>query len=273
MSYFKFQDKNIYYDVQGSGFPMVLLNGIMMSTKSWEPFKDNFSEKHTLIRLDFIDQGQSDASSEDYPQRLQVEVLKSLLDFLQIKKTHIVGISYGGEVGMQFIASYPEYVDKAIIFNSVSYTTNTLATLGHKWNEFAKARDTEKYYEATIPVIYSKTFVESQHEWMEKRKNFLINGPFSNPIFLDRMIRLTTSAESYDVRKELSNIQTPILIVGAEEDQLTPLVHQRYMADAIPNGSLVILPGVGHASMYEIPHVFTSIIIGYLNTPYQVYNI
>src|SRR5690606_26353099 len=128
-------------------------------------------------------------------------------------------------------------------------------------------------YEATIPVIYSKIFVEREQVWMEKRKQFLVNGPFANPIFLDRMIRLTTSAESYDVRKHLSNIQTPILIVGAEEDQLTPLVHQRYMADAIPKGSLVILPGVGHASMYEIPHVFTSIIIGYLNTPYQVYNI
>ena len=40
------------------------------------------------------------------------------------------------------------------------------------------------------------------------------------------MIRLTDSALSYDVRPYLKDIKTPILIVGAEEDQLTPLVHQ-----------------------------------------------
>lgn len=273
MSYFKFNDLNIYYEVEGSGFPLVILNGIMMSTKSWESLKQDFTSKHTLIRLDFIDQGQSDAAKEPYEQSIQVEVLKALLDHLKIQKTHLVGISYGGELGMQFIAKYPAHIEKAIIFNSVSYTTNTLATLGHKWNEYAKARDTLKYYEVTIPVIYSKIFVETHEAWMEARRNILINGPFANPNFLDRMIRLTDSALSYDVRPYLKDIKTPILIVGAEEDQLTPLVHQRYMADALPNASFVVLPGVGHASMYEVPHVFTSIIIGYLNTPYREYNI
>ncbi|WIF89012.1 alpha/beta fold hydrolase [Acholeplasma laidlawii] len=80
------------------------------------------------------------------------------------------------------------------------------------------------------------------------------------------MIRLTNSAESYDVRHEIENIKVPVMIVGAEEDYLTPLVHQRILNNNLPNSRLVILPGVGHASMYEVPEVFTTILIGFLKT-------
>ena len=60
MSILKFEGKSIFYDVQGQGKPIIILNGIMMSTKSWEPFVNSFIENNQLIRLDFLDQGQSD---------------------------------------------------------------------------------------------------------------------------------------------------------------------------------------------------------------------
>ena len=60
MATFKFQDKQIYYDVQGEGKPILILNGIMMSTKSWEPFMPTLKENNQIIRVDFLDQGQSD---------------------------------------------------------------------------------------------------------------------------------------------------------------------------------------------------------------------
>ena len=98
---------------------------------------------------------------------------------------------------------------------------------------------------------------------MKKREVLLLNGPFSDDNFLDRMIRLTTSAESYDVRSKLKNLNIPVLIIGATDDVLTPIAHQEYLYKEIPNSRLIVLPNVGHASMYEVPEIFVSLILGY----------
>ena len=56
---FVFNGKKIYYETMGEGQPILLLNGIMMSTGSWENFKESFSANNRLILLDFLDQGRS----------------------------------------------------------------------------------------------------------------------------------------------------------------------------------------------------------------------
>lgn len=263
MATFKFNNKNVYYEVSGSGEPLLLLNGIMMSTTSWHPFIDTF-KNYQLIRVDFLDQGKSDSLEEGYDQSIQVELLYALLNHLNIKKVNVVGISYGGEVALLFTIKYQEYVNKLIVFNSVAYTTEVLKKIGYEWNKYAVLRDTEKYYEVTIPIIYSNTFKETNKEWMEERKKLLCSKAFKNEIFLDRMVRLTNSAEKFDVKNKLKDLTIPVLIVAAEEDMLTPPNQQRLIANLIENSKLVIMANVGHASMYEDPHLFAGLIIGFI---------
>ncbi|MDY0294769.1 MAG: alpha/beta hydrolase, partial [Acholeplasmataceae bacterium] len=102
MSTLNYKGRNIYYDVQGEGKPILILNGIMMSTKSWEPFVSSMTEHNKLIRLDFIDQGQSDRLENSiYMQDVQIEIIMALLHELGLAKVNVVGISYGGEIAVQ----------------------------------------------------------------------------------------------------------------------------------------------------------------------------
>ncbi len=269
MSYFTYQNKQIHYQVNGEGKPLLILNGIMMSTKSWDPFVESFKD-YQLIRVDFFDQGLSDALEEDYTQEVQVDMLYHFLKYLKIEKVNVVGISYGGEIAILFALKYQQIIEKLIVFNSVAYTTDILKTTGHVWNQYAKQRDTLNYYEQTIPVIYSKTFIEKNKEWMENRKNLLCSTVFKDPVFLDKMIRLTNSAESFDARDRLNELNIPVLIVAAEEDELTPPSEQRLIASLIKDSRIVIIPGVGHASMYEDPELFVSLVIGFLAVDHTI---
>ncbi|VEU82713.1 alpha/beta fold hydrolase [Acholeplasma hippikon] len=271
MPRFNFKGKNIHYEIDGVGEPVVILNGIMMSTKSWEFLVPDLVQKYQLIRLDFCDQGQSDAMDKPYEQDIQVELLHELLKLLNLKEINLVGISYGGEVALVFSGTYPKMVKRLIIFNSVSYTTSLLSNTGKLWNDAAKARNSEEYYDLTIPVIYSKQFMKENEAWIENRKKHLIENVFSNNDFLDRMIRLTDSADNYDCRPLLDNITMPTLIVGSEKDQLTPISHQQHLASQLKNASLVVLPNSGHASMYEEPMVFISLILGFFGTKKSEY--
>jgi len=87
------------------------------------------------------------------------------------------------------------------------------------------------------------------------------------------MERLTNSAESFDARKDLENINAPTLIVAADEDYLTPIANQKELHKMIKNSELVILPGVGHASMYEKPLLFVTLVLGFINALDATYTI
>ncbi|HAX03251.1 MAG: alpha/beta hydrolase [Tenericutes bacterium GWC2_34_14] len=273
MAYLDFKGRNIYYDVQGEGKPILILNGIMMSTKSWEPFVKTLSKDNQLIRLDFIDQGQSDKLENSfYTQSIQVDIIEVLLKELNLSKVNLVGISYGGEVAILFATKHPHMVDRLVLFNTTPYTSPWLQEIGHQWNAIGRTRDGKTYYQATIPVIYSPSYFESSLDWMKKREQILI-PIFSNPVFLDAMERLTNSAESFDARKDLDKITSPTLIVAADEDYLTPIANQRQLHQMIKGSEMVILPGVGHASMYERPLLFVTLVLGFINALEATYQI
>ncbi len=100
---------------------------------------------------------------------------------------------------------------------------------------------------------------------MQKRKRLLTTTAFANPDFINRMARLTRSAESHDVTNDLHKISCPVLLVSSEQDHITPPEEQAYLRDHIPGAELVMLPKTGHASFYERPALFTSILTGFIN--------
>jgi pimeloyl-ACP methyl ester carboxylesterase len=267
---FSYKNKDIFYETNGdkNNPPLVILNGIMMSTKSWEIFVKEFSKQNYLIRFDMIDQGQSSNADNNYTQSLQVEVLYELLTYLNLPLVHMVGISYGASVALQFALKYQHNIDKLVIANGVAKTSKWLKAIGEGWNEVAKTRNGLAYYNISIPYIYSPTFYDQNIEWMEKRKELLV-PLFSNPSFLDRMIRLTTSSNTHDVTSDLRNITTDTLIISSEMDYLTPPFEQQYIHKELPHSKLVTIPNCGHASMYEEPELFTSLVLGHINKSFK----
>ncbi|MDR0831496.1 MAG: alpha/beta hydrolase [Bacillales bacterium] len=270
--FFKFKEHNIFYDIKGKGKPFIILNGIMMSTKSWEVFVNSFSNNNMFIRVDFIDQGQSDKALITYDQDTQAELVKALLDYLTLDKVSVVGISYGGEVALHFAVNYPERLDRLVLFNTTAKTSAWLKDIGEGWIITSRTLDPMAYYYQTIPVIYSPHFYQKRLDWMRRREETL-KPTFSNPVFLKAMERLTRSSESHDLLNRINEIVAPTLIVTAEEDYLTPTPEQKVLKDLIPNSFIVSLPKTGHASMYETPLIFASLVLGFINTKDTEYNI
>ncbi|MDR1074173.1 MAG: alpha/beta hydrolase [Treponema sp.] len=264
MAEFEFQEKKVYYESYGSGEPILLLNGIMMSTKSWSPFIKNFSMNNRLILVDFFDQGQSSYMTESYDHGIQIALTRALLDHLELKQANICGISYGAEVGLGFAVKHPERVRRLVLFNGAARTAPLLADIGHAWNEAAKLEGGLAYYLAAIPVIYSDAYYERQLAWMDKRKELLVPY-FGNPDVKKRLVRLTNSSENFNVANELFRLDMPMLVVSAEKDYLIPLREQETLTRCVKDVHHVVLPDCGHASMYEKPLLFCALTLGFIN--------
>ena len=272
MSYFEFQGKDIYYEVHGEGKPLLLLNGIMMSTASWQAFIPSFSAQNQLVMVDFLDQGRSGKMDGPFTQALQVELVCALLDHLHLSKVSILGISYGSEVAIQFAVKYPQRLERLELFNATARTGPWLGDIGDGWN-LAAANCGEAYYLASIPVIYSPQFYVEHNDWMKRRREKL-TPVFGNPAFYQSMVRLTNSARAYSVPVEdLEKINVPTLVVSSEQDYLVPVEEQRFLVEHIPNSHHVVIPRCGHASMYERPVIFAALALGFVNNPVSEYEI
>lgn len=259
-----YNNKKIYYEAYGEGEPLILLNGIMMSHLSWKLFIPELSKDKKLILCDFFDQGKSEKlEGVDYKHDVQVEILKALIDHLRIEKANICGISYGGEIALQFAIKYQEHVNKLLIFNTASYTTPWLHDIGRAWINAAKTYDPDIFYHVAIPYIYSPLFYTENYRWMEKRKE-LLQDVFTED-FLNAMVRLTQSSEGYDIRNSLKEIKVDTLVVGADYDYITPLVEQEYIHSNIKDSQFMVIKNCGHASMYEKPNEFVALVNGFLS--------
>ena len=253
----------MHYEVYGEGKPIVILNGIMMSTLGWHQFIPSLSAGNKLVLLDFFDQGQSDDFDGAYDQMLQVEVVKELLDHLKLEDVTLVGLSYGGAVALKFASAYPDRVKKLMIFNAALYSGDWQREIGESW--ILSKDDPRNFYATTIPLIYATDYFNANKQSIDARKEFLIQNVFCDKKFLARMERLTNSASNYDARADLKNITAKTMVIGSEDDYLTPVKVQRDIARGINDADLVIMADCGHASMYEKPAVFASLVLGFVN--------
>lgn len=272
-----FQGKKVHYEIHGNGGePIVLLNGIMMSTASWKPFIECMTVHNTLVLVDFFDQGQSERMTASYDHSIQVALLDAVLEKVAAEiwyeKFNIMGISYGGEVAIQYALAHPDRVRRLILANTCGRTSCWLKKIGDGWNEVAKTGNGFAYYLTTIPVIYSTKFYEDRADWMEGREAFL-TAHFSKPEVLQALIRLTDSSVTYNVVDRLHEITCPTLIISSSEDVLVPPTEQQLLHQKIKGSMYVTVNGSGHASMYEAPESFAALTLGFANLPLTGINI
>lgn len=260
--FFKYKNYDIYYEVYGEGEPIIFLNGIMMSTKSWKEFVEPLTKNNKLILIDMLGQGQSSKEFEQFSHDIQVEIVEGLYKHLKIDSANLFGISYGGEIALQYVLKYPNRVSKLFLSNTCPNTSYWLEEVGNAWNEASK--DGLSYYLTTIPFIYSPKFFVENKEWMEERKKLLV-PIFNDEEFIKSMRVLTNSSIGYDVRDKLHEINVPTMILSCEYDFVTPTYQQEELNKGIKGSQLLYVPDSGHGIMYEKPSLFISAVIGFFN--------
>jgi pimeloyl-ACP methyl ester carboxylesterase len=66
---------------------------------------------------------------------------------------------------------------------------------------------------------------------------------------------------------QIAAIETPFLVLDGEDEEVIDIDHVRLLAELLPNGTLLLMPGTGHFAMYDQPEKFTRIVADYLDPP------
>jgi pimeloyl-ACP methyl ester carboxylesterase len=104
----------LYCRIEGSGFPLIILHGLLGSSDNWRAISKRLSPSYKIYSVDLRNHGQSPHSSiMTYPA--MAEDVRELLEIEKISECHLVGHSLGGKVAMHFATSHPDLVSKLVI--------------------------------------------------------------------------------------------------------------------------------------------------------------
>lgn len=116
-AFFDFNGKKIKYSESGEGPAIVFLHGFLENRTMWNNFLNQFPHNR-CITIDLPGMGESDMVGKVHSMELMAQVIKNLLDHLNIEQTSIVGHSMGGYISLAFAELFPNRVFKIIMLNS-----------------------------------------------------------------------------------------------------------------------------------------------------------
>ena len=120
-----------------------MVHGYGATSKVWIGQIGALSEHYKVIVYDNRSSGKSDHPNEDYTLDILVEDLKSLMDFLEVDKAHLMGQSMGGWISQNFTLKYPEKVNKLVLLGT-NHKGSGLHLLRDNMTELSELAKTNK---------------------------------------------------------------------------------------------------------------------------------
>jgi 3-oxoadipate enol-lactonase len=106
------QGTQLYYEVTGEGSPLVLVHSGGFDRRLWDEQFFAFADRHTVIRYDVRGHGESPPATKPYSDAAD---LYSVLQWLHLEKAHVVGLSLGGSIVIDFALAHPQMIDTLIL--------------------------------------------------------------------------------------------------------------------------------------------------------------
>jgi pimeloyl-ACP methyl ester carboxylesterase len=247
----KVNDINMYYEIHGDGFPLVMINGLGGNADYWKidpDFLGWISKNFKTIIFDNRGAGRTDKPDIEYSIKMFADDTVGLMDALHIEKSHILGNSMGGAIAQELVLNYPERVEKLVL-------GCTHCGGGRQIIPSPEVRETlmklagmtpEEGAETLISLLYTEDFIKNNLDVIERTRQYLLKDPM--PEF--SLQRQSVAAMYFNAGRRLKNVNTPTLIVQGKKDVLNPVQNTEKLAKLIPGSKTFLLDNAGHSFFY-----------------------
>jgi pimeloyl-ACP methyl ester carboxylesterase len=223
---------------------IVLLHGALGTKDQFKNLKEKLSKEFTVYDFDFAGHGKRE-SNKDFTMNLFTQNVLEYMSENKLKKTHILGYSMGGYVGLNVAREYPELVEKIITLGTKFKWTKETAE-----NEIKMLNPTK--IEEKVPAFASKlASIHGKNNWK---------------VVVERtakmMYELGSGAKLS--KKDLEEIDHKVLIVIGSKDRMVSIEESKESARILPRGRLEIIENFQHAIDKMDEDVLKSIIVAFI---------
>lgn len=203
-----YKNTKISYTDSGEGNAIVLLHGFLENKKMWKDYVSFFSNQYRIITIDLLGHGESDCLGYIHSMEDNARAVYEVLEYLQIKKTTILGHSMGGYVGLAFAELYPESIQKLILLNSTSKEDSTEKKLNRTRAIKAVKQNYVNFVSLAIANLFSENNRTRLADEIEKVKTQALKTPLQG---------IVASLEGMKIRKDRETLLRenlfPVLLI------------------------------------------------------------
>lgn len=257
--------QDLYYEIHGDGPPLVLVMGIGYDSSLWTLQQvPALSTRFRVVLLDNRDAGRSSRAEQPYGIADMADDVAGLLDALDIQRTHVLGLSMGSMIGMEFALRHPDRLDRLVLAGPGAAPARSTVDPISIWN-WVKSHDPggEIFGGQQFTWLFSSAFLRNPQA-VQETAALLASNP--NPVEPEAYDRQAQAYLRFDALDRLGDIQAATLVIVGEQDLLTPPWVAREVADGIPGARLEILTGDGssHVLPLERPDDFNRLVMKFI---------
>jgi pimeloyl-ACP methyl ester carboxylesterase len=258
----------LYVERHGTGHPLVLLHAGIADCRQWDEQVEVFAQSYTVIRYDHRGWGRSDAPAGPVAFH---EDLYGLLRALHVERAHVLGVSMGGTMAIDFALSHPEMVSSLTLVGAwlSGFAPPTSAAEQAIWAAIEEAANSGQLDRA------------NELECDLKLAGIYRSAEMVDPLVRERLLRMHRPAFDRLAEREamrpwlkpeppaverLREITAPSLVVYGDLDvPAVPLIAAR-LGMEIRDARTVVMRGTAHVPNMEQPAEFNRIVLGFLQS-------
>ncbi len=262
----------VHYNEAGAGHPVIFIHGSGPGATGWSNFSQNLvhlAESFHVIALDCPGWGKSDTPSAE--QSDLVEVVRELMDKLQLEKAALVGNSMGGAVSISFAVRYPGRISHLITMGSPCPVPNvfseTMTTEGLKILFEAYAQPSPENFKKLVEVMcFDPSFATD--ELAAQRSAAALATPDHLKKFLQPDNFATLLPGFFELGGKIPQISVPTLAIHGRNDRTVHYENSLQLVSMIPNSRLLLLNQCGHWAQLEHSAEFNRSVAEFLQHSY-----
>ncbi len=240
---------------------IVLVHGFAANKENWLRFAAYLTDTYHVVAMDLPGHGDSVKDfSLQYGYIDQVGYVNEILTHLKIDKFYMAGNSMGGAISALYAVAYPEQVQSLFLIDPAGvffYDCELTRRLAKGENPLIVTCD-EDFYELMDFALEKKPFIPWPIASVMAEKA-VKNEAINNKIFKDLHSDLGCSFDD-----EIKKVTASTLIIWGAEDRVIHMNNATIFNQLIPNSRKVILEGVGHAPMIEVPEESAKIFMDFI---------
>jgi 3-oxoadipate enol-lactonase len=250
----------LYYESAGAGEPVVLIPGFTLDTRMWDDQFLPLAQHFRVIRYDMRGFGRSALPTE--APYSHVDDLAGLLDHLDIPAAHLVGLSKGGGVALDFALTHPHRVRRLALIDSVlggfAWSNQSNAENGLIWQEAARGGIPA----AKVAWLGHPLFVPAHRQPAVAARLAQIIGDYSGWHFVNDNPEQGIAPPA---AARLHELTMPVLALVGDEDRPDFVQISEQIGREVAQARKIVLSGVGHMANMEAAEAVTEALLAFLS--------
>lgn len=261
MPILKINNANFYYELHGSGQPIIFISGYACDHTAWIPLLEAFAKKFQILIFDNRAVGQTKDDNNTLTANKMAQDVIDLAAQLELKNPHIIGHSMGGAIAQSVASLFPEKIGKLCLLNAAAKWRKAVEMAFKSLLDMREKNiDINIQIETVLPWLFGEKFLENEINCVGFKEGILKNP---HPQSFNDQARHFKMLEQFDGTTNLKKIQASTLVVCGSQDIITLPQEAEFVASNIPNAKLLKLD-CGHSVMYEVPEQLVRVLMEFL---------